>query len=209
MGFALKTYAKHSGWGGGHGINMKKSNTVKIVIIGIVLAVIVVGYYYHISNIKKGDTEEVVESSAVQAVLMRDLDKNYPPTPKEVVKYFNEISKCFYNENYTEDELDDLAVKIQGVYDDELIANKTKEQYMKDLKSDIDEMEAMDRTLSSYELSASTDVEEFVEDGNTCARLYCNYNIRQGTKMLSSRVVFILRKDENSHWKILGWDLDD
>lgn len=188
---------------------MKKSNIVKIVIIGIVLAALIVAYFYYLSN-KGGETqEEVVESTAVQAVLMRNLDKNYPPSPKEVVKYFSEISKCFYNEDYTEDDLYDLAMKIQGIYDDELIANKTEETYIKDLKSDIAEMKGMDRTISSYELSASTDVEEFTENGYSCARLYCTYNIRQGTQIVPSRVVFILRKDDNEHWKIYGWDLDD
>ena len=188
---------------------MKKSGIVKIVIIGIVLAVLVVGYFYYLSNVGDEPQEENVESTAVQIVLLRDLDKNYPPTPKEVVKYFNEISKCFYNEKYTEDELYALAMKIQGLYDDELIANNTEEQYLKDLRSDIDDFKNQDRTISSYELSASTDVEEFMENGYSCARLYCNYNIRQGTKMITSRVVFVLRKDEDNHWKILGWDLDN
>ncbi len=191
------------------GRRMKKSGIVKIVIIGIILAALVVGYYYYLSSKVEQSDEEAVESTAVQAVLMRDLNKNYPPTPKEVVKYFNEISKCFYNEKYTESELYDLAMKIQEIYDDELVANKSEEQYLKDLQSDIDDMKNQDRSLSSYELSASTDVEEFVENGYSCARLYCTYNIRQGTKMITSRVVFILRKDENGHWKILGWDLDD
>lgn len=188
---------------------MKRSGIIKVVIIGIILAVIVVGYFYYLSNIGKDAGEEVVESTAVQIVLMRDLDKNYPPSPKEVVKYFSEISKCFYNEKYTENELYYLAMKIQGIYDDELIAVKSEEQYLEDLHNDIDEMKSMDRTISSYELSASTDVEEFTENGYTCSRLYCNYNIRQGTQVFSSRVVFVLRKDEDSHWKILGWALDN
>lgn len=188
---------------------MKKSSGVKIVIIGIILAVLVVGYFYYVVNKGNDTQEEIVESTRVQAVLIKDLDKNYPPSPKEVIKYFNEVSQCFYNESYTEEELYSLAEKIQGIYDDELIANKTQEQYLEDLKSDITDMKSLDRSLSSYQLSASTDVEEFVENGDSCARLYCTYNIRQGTQMFSSRVVFILRKDENKHWKILGWDLDE
>ena len=187
---------------------MKKSGGVKIVIIGIVLAVLVVGYFFYLSNKGKEKQEEVVESTQVQIVLMRDLDKNYPPTPKEVVKYFSEISRCFYNESYTDDELYELAMKIQGLYDEELIANKTEEQYLEDLKSDIVEMKSNDRSISSYELSASTDVEEFYENGYSCARLYCTYNIRQGTQIYGSRVVFVLRKDEDGHWKIFGWELD-
>ena len=56
-------------------------------------------------------------------------------------------------------------------------------------------------------VSASTDVEEFVVDGRECARLYVTYRLRQGTEYIYSNEVFIMRKDENGHWKILGWEL--
>lgn len=187
-----------------------KKNGVKIIIIGIVLAALVIGYFYYVmSKGEKSEKEENVASTLVQTVLLRDLDKSYPPSPKEVVKYFSEISRCFYNEKYTEDELLELAIKIEGIYDDELIANQTKEQYLKDLKADIAEMKTYDRAISSYEVSASTDVEYFYEGEDYCASLYCTYNIRQKSEILQSRVVFILRQDENKHWKILGWELDD
>ncbi|MDE5596603.1 MAG: hypothetical protein K2J04_02090 [Lachnospiraceae bacterium] len=187
---------------------MKKSG-VKIIIIGVILAALVIGYFYYTANkVEESKKEEVVESTLVQTVLLRDLDKNYPPSPKEVIKYFSEISRCFYNEKYTEDELYELAMKIEGIYDDELLANQTKEQYLTDLKSDIAEMKANDRSISSYEVSLSTDVEFFYEEEDYCARLYCTYNIRQKTEILQSRVVFILRQDENKHWKIFGWELD-
>ncbi|MCM1153831.1 MAG: hypothetical protein NC314_10100 [Roseburia sp.] len=188
---------------------MKKSNGVKIVIIGVVLAAIVIFFFYYSANKVDEMQEEEVKSTQVQTVLLRDLEKNYPPSPKEVVKYFNEISKCFYNEEYTENELNALAVKIQGIYDDELVANKTQEEYIKDLKADIAEMKQNDRSISSYQMTASTDVEFFTEAGDSCARLYCTYSIRQGTGMLQSTMVFILRQDEDKHWKILGWDLAD
>ena len=188
---------------------MKKSSGVKIIIIGIILAVIVVGYFYYTANKVDEIMEEDVQSTLVQTVLLRNLEKNYPPSPNEVVKYFNEVIKCFYNEKYADDELYELAMKAQGIYDDELIANKTQEQYLEDLKSDIAEKKQNDCAISSYQLAASTDVEYFTEGGASCARLYCTYSIRQGTGMLQTRMVFILRQDEKKHWKILGWDLDD
>ncbi len=105
---------------------MKKGG-VKIIIIGIVLAALVIGYFYYVTNkVEESKKEEVVESTLVQTVLLRDLDKSYPPSPKEVIKYFSEISKCFYNEKYTEDELYELAMKIEGIYDDALLPNQTE-----------------------------------------------------------------------------------
>ncbi|MCM1210321.1 MAG: hypothetical protein NC318_01845 [Blautia sp.] len=188
-------------------INMKKAGGIKLIVIGIILAALVIGYFYYLSHKGKETREEDVQSTQVQAALMRDLDKNYPPSPKEVVKYFNEISRCFYNEKYTEEELVELAVKIQGIYDEELIANKTQEEYLEDLKSDIEDMKEKDRSISSYQLSASTDVEYFTQDSDSCARLYCTYSMRQKTEIAQTQVVFILRQDADKHWKILGWDL--
>ena len=66
-------------------------------IIVIILVVLIVGYYYYLSNRDKQPEEEVVITEA-QDLLLRDLDRNYPPTPKEVVKYYFEITKCLYNE---------------------------------------------------------------------------------------------------------------
>ena len=184
----------------------KNSNGIKIVIIGVILAVLVVGYFYYLSNKTKETKEEVVESTLVQATLVRDLDKNYPPTPKEVVKYFNELARCLYNEKYTDDEFNELAIKVMGLYDDELNANNPLIQYLEDLKKDISGFKALDQSISSYSLPASTEVEFFDEGDSSCARLYCNYNIRKGTAKFYSDVVFILRQDENKRWKILGWE---
>lgn len=190
----------------------KKKINVKSIIVVLILAVLIVVYYYYLSN-KKGDSNEEgdVESTAVQNVLMRNLDQNYPPTPKEVIKYYSEISKCFYNEDYTEEELEQLALKAQELYDPELIANKTQEQYMEDLRADILEFQNAQYTIVSYSLSSSVDIEnaKFTQDGYEWTRVYCTYHLNQGRQSVDTSEVFLLRKDENGHWKIYGWDLAD
>lgn len=189
---------------------MKNKGTgVKTLIIGIILLCIVLGYYYYLSNRQRDSGEEsAVTTTAVQEVLLHNLDKRYPPTPKEVVKFFGEISKCFYNESYTEEEFLQLASKIQILYDDELVASKTQEQYIKDLREDINEWKGLGMVISRYSVSASTDVERFTKDGYEWARLYCSFTLRTGTKLGTSNEVFLLRKDKEGHWKIYGWDQD-
>jgi hypothetical protein len=188
---------------------MKKSKIVTIVIIVVVLAAIVLGAFYYMSNRKKQEAEENATPTEVQNILMKDLDRSYPPTPKEVMKYYCEITKCFYNEEYTDEELDELAVKIQELYDDELVANKSQEDYLNDLCEEITTMKGNKYTIYSYELPASTDVEYFTEDDYSCARLYCTFNLKQtgSTGMTASLEEFVLRQDEDGHWKILGWEL--
>ncbi len=189
---------------------MKNSKVAKTVIIVVILAAIVLAYYFYLGHrTKRQEVEETVVATVVQSLLMRDLEHNYPPTPKEVVKYYAEITECFYNETYSDEELTQLANKIQMLYDAELVANKTQEQYMQDLRDDIADMKGRQLTVASYEVSASTDVEYFEQGEYSCARLYCTFYLRQAGN--SSRVAslerFLLRKDEDGHWKILGWEL--
>jgi hypothetical protein len=187
---------------------MKKSKIVTIVVVVVVLAAVVLGAFYYMSNSKKAE-EENTTPTAVQNILLKDLERSYPPTPKEVLKYYCEITKCFYNEEYTDEELDELAAKIQELYDAELIANKSREDYLNDLCDEITTMKGNKYTIYSYELPASTDVEYFTEDGYSCARMYCSFNLKQtgSTGMITSLEQFVLRQDENGRWKIMGWDL--
>lgn len=188
---------------------MKRSGSVKILVIVLILAAIVLGYFYYLGHRDRKQAEEAVAATVVQSVLMRDLEHNYPPTPKEVVKYYSEITECFYNEEYSDEELTQLAIKIQQLYDAELVANKTQDQYMQDLKNEIVDMKKNKYTIASYEVSSSTDVEYFTQDGYSCARLYGTFYLRQpssGTRVASLER-FVLRQDSDGHWKILGWEL--
>lgn len=186
---------------------MKRSGIASIIITCVILVAVIGGFAFYLGHKSRTSEEEVVESTAVQKVLQRDLQRNYPPTPKEVVKCFAEITKCFYNEEYSEEDLEKLAAKIQELYDDELIANKSQEDYLADLRSEIVNMKENNYTIHSYEVSASTDVEFFTEKEDACARLYCNFYVKQGAGNVPSLEQFVLRKDAEDHWKILGWDL--
>lgn len=184
---------------------MKRFKGVRGTLILLVLMCMLVGYYFYLSNRSREAEEKAEEITRVQEVLLRDLDRNYPATPKEVVKYYSEISQCFYNEEYTEEELTALADKAMELYDDELAAYQASSAYLSDLKNDIALWREEEIHVSSYKTSSSTDVTYFTKDGRECAGLYCTYTLRKGTSMQPVEEVFILRRNEAGHWKILGW----
>lgn len=188
----------------------RKGSGVKVFIIGLILIGLVLGYFFYLTVRKSGEgSDESAPIGAVQKVLMRNLDKNYPPSPREVLKYFGEITQCFYSEEYTEEEFLQLANKIQELYDAELAANKTQEQYLEDLRIEIAQMKELKTVVSSYSLPSSTDVEFFTQDGYRWAKLYVGFTLRTGTKLNMTNEVFLLRRDEEGHWKIYGWQLED
>ena len=150
---------------------MKKSHNIKGIILAVVMLLLIVGYYYYLSNRNVSQAEdadrELQTLTATQEVLTRDLETNYPPTPREVVKYFSQITQCFYNEDNTEEEIEQLGHKIMELYDEALIANQDEERYLSALKKDIEEFKEKKRTIVSYVPSSSVDVETFTKDGMT------------------------------------------
>lgn len=186
---------------------MKKNQ--KTVISGaiiILMVVVMLGYYYYLSNKSKAKQQDNPKLTAVQEVLLRDLDINYPPTPKEVVKYYSQITKCFYNEEYSDGELEQLADKAKQLYADQLVENNGWGEYIINLKGDIGNFKANEITIASFLVSKSTDVYDFEQDGYEFARLHCIYTLKKGNYRDDLDQVFLLQKDENGHWKIFGWD---
>ena len=75
---------------------MKKNNTsmTKITVFLIFLIVLVVGYYSYLSGKSRTEQQEAIMSE-VDTALSRDLTNNYPATPKEVIRYYNDLmEKC-------------------------------------------------------------------------------------------------------------------
>lgn len=186
---------------------MKRFKTPRgVFFLCLAVCCVLLAYYLMTLRVEKNKPEDYVPLTKVQEVLSRNLATNYPQTPKEVIKYYSEITKCFYNEEYTEEELYELAMKAMELYDHDLAANNREEEYLMNLKSEIQAFKSKGYAISSYSTSSSTDVYEFMDDGFQFARLYCTYSVRMGTVIQPVEEIFLLRMDLDGHWKIYGWD---
>jgi len=184
---------------------MKKSTT-RITIVFIIIIVAIVGYYAYLSN-QKQKAKDDSTLSVVQTVLSRDLTYAYPSSPKEVIKYYNDITKCFYNEECTEEEMKALAEKIRELYDDALREANQFDTYYENLKSEVSLYKEKKRRITNCSVAASTSVDFYSVDGYDFARIQCGYTFMENGKSIPSNIVYLLRKDENKNWKIFGWDL--
>lgn len=184
-----------------------KGGAIKASILIVVMMALIIGYYYYLSNRNKEKQEDVKKLTAAQELIARDLTRNYPPTVREVVRFYSEITKCFYNEEYDNEELELLAAQARMLYDDELNANNEWGAYIIELKEDIGYFEENSIRITSYSVPASTDVDYFEDSGYEFARFYCTYYLTSGSSKQTVEEVYLLRKDEAGHWRIYGWDL--
>lgn len=184
------------------------SKTAKTGIVFVIMAVTAFGLYYYLVNKAKISSPQT-ETSAVQDVLLKNLETDYPATVREVLKYYNEIMSCYYNEDCTQEEIEALADKAMELYDTELADYQDRVQYIANLKTEIERYQKDEIVLSNSSPASSTDVEYYVRDGRDCAKIRCVYTLRKGTNLSTLKEVYIMREDEDGHWKILGWDLAD
>lgn len=184
---------------------MKKS-TVRITVAFVIIIVCVVGYFAYLSG-RARDSENEARMTATQIVLSRDLEKDYPPTVKEVIKYYTDIQKCFYNEECTDEEVEQLGLKARELYDEDLLAINEVSNNLLQLKADIASFKADKKQIGSVAVASSVNVDTFTEDGYDFARIQCTYSVSENGKSNLVPTVYLLRRDENRRWKIYGWDL--
>lgn len=188
-------------------MNMKRFTGVKGMTILIVLVVAMLAYYSYLSNRASRRVEEDTTLTKVQSVLVRNLELNYPLTPKEVIKYYGEITTCLYDGKCSESDVDKLAAKAIQLYDAELVENNPWAEYIIRLQGDVENYKQKGMTISNFVPAGSTSVDRFTQDGFEWARIYCTFYIKKEDGSKAVNEIFLLRKDEQGLWKIYGWDL--
>ncbi len=183
---------------------MKKNSTRNTVIGLIVLAVAVLAIFLLAVNTPDKETE-TVQITAATKQLTKDYEKDYPSTPRTVVSEYAEITKCFYASDTTEDQIKDLAEQMRLLFDDELIANQSFDDFYNSLHSEIAVYRDKNKIISSYSVSSSTDVKYETNEYGSLATLYLTMNVREDGVINKIKEQFLLRQDDAGHWKILGW----
>ena len=182
-----------------------KRNVIRIVVAIVLIGVIAGGYYWF--TVSRGaSADESGDLSEVQKVITKDLEANYLATPREVVKYYNRIISCFYNESYSEEELYALGDQARLLFDEELLANNPRDEYFIALKAEIEYYHNNSKTIMNTNVCDSNDVTYQTVDGYECAYVTASYFVDEDKSYSRTHMMYILRKDDDGNWKILGFD---
>lgn len=171
------------------------------------LAVVVVIWYYVDSN-KPSDnvgTKEGSEVTEIDKILNKDLEKNYPHTAREVIQLFVRIQKCYYNEQWNEDEFVKLAYKATELFDEELKNANPFDEYYEALKAEADQFKDEKKIINRTILDKTADIVYSTVEEQKYASIDCTYYLKSASGTSKVMETYILRKDENDNWKILGW----
>lgn len=187
---------------------MKKAFRIGISIV--ICVGLVCGYYYYLSQKNAKSSEDAEDKmTEVEKIIERDFDKNYPKTPREVVKWYNRIITAFYSEEYTDEELEKMADQARRLMDDELLSYNPRDTYLKNLKADIEDYKTRNKIIVQSSVSDSNDITYATVDGEYCAYVDAYYFSREASDYSRTYEEFVLRRDDEGHWKILSFRLTE
>ncbi len=155
------------------------------VSISILLVVVFgLGYYFYLSyRDAPTPAESQSEVSEIGKLMAKDLDADYPNTPRKVIDLYSQITKSLYIKDLSEDE------------------------FLENTKKEIKEYNDKKRVITSYVLEDSDSVDYYTEDGQEYAAISVKYFLNDKNGYGKTYEDFLLRKDEKGRWKILGWQI--
>ena len=182
---------------------MKKA---RIIIIAVACICLICGGYFFFSQNNVVSEEELTE---VEKILVKDLEKNYPKTPREVVKLYNRIVKCYYGEEMDDEQLSKMVDQMLVLLDEDLLLINPREEYYDSVVLEIEEYKSQKKVIVSTDVCDSNDVQyvDDKKDGETeidkLAYVNTSYFINTDGKFANTYQQFVLRQDEDGRWKIL------
>ncbi len=179
---------------------MKKAG---VIIAALLCISLLCGTFFFVKQYTDSAQNKDVELTETQKLITKDIDENYPATPREVVKLYNRIITAYYKEEYSIDELSELADQTLKLFDDDLLAVNDKDSYFMALKADIDDYARRERYIAQSSVCDSRDVVTKTIDGDEIAYVTSSYFVREGTDFEKTYQMYVLRKDEEERWKIL------
>lgn len=141
----------------------------------------------------------------VQRIITKNLTENYPATPREVVKLYNRIITAYYKEDYTEEELEQMVDQELMLFDEELLEVNPKDTYLVLLQADIADYAERSRYIANARVCDASEV-QYVSDGDdSLAYVTASYFVREKNEYTRTYQQYVLRKDGDGNWKILGF----
>lgn len=181
---------------------MKKK--ISIVVLALVIITVVCAGFLYITKRANRTGAESSKRTEVQLIVTKNLEKEYPPTPRQVVSFYSRIITAYYGENYTAEEFEVMVDKTLALFDDELLAENPRDTYVSNLNADISSYRSNSRVISNVEVSDSKDVLYKNDKDDELAFVDASYFVKEGKNTFTKTYMqYVLRKDAEGNWKIL------
>lgn len=183
---------------------MNKRLTTTIILI-LILAILISLYFRNKDApfISVGEKKK----STVELLLEKDIENQYPATPREVLKLYVKYAKSLYNDKLDDIQVNKMAGQIRLLFDEELLTHNPLDDYLLELKSEITIFKDSNRTMVNHEVQNNQNIAYWEKDGHSYSSVLVSFTVKEGADRTKVYQKYILRKDKNDNWKIVSWNV--
>ena len=185
----------------------KTQNPIVVGIVMALLAVFIIGGFFLVRSIGLKNLEIKKSKTEVEKLMELNLDDNYPGNAREVLKVYNRILKCCYNEELTDEQIKKLAEQNQKLFDEQLLEKNPLDQYVEKLKKDIKDYKDKKTTIANIAIQDLAEAEREERGGYKFCNLLVSYIVKDTKGLKTTNEKYYLREDDKGRWKILFWEL--
>ena len=185
----------------------KTQNPIVVGLVMAFLAVFIIGGFFLVRSIGLKNLEIKKSKTEVEKLIELNLDDNYPGSAREVLKIYNRILKCCYNEELTDEQIKKLAEQNQKLFDEQLLEKNPLDQYVEKLKKDIEDYKSKKTTIANIAIQDLAEAEREERGGYKFCNLLVSYIVKDTKGLKTTNEKYYLREDDKGRWKILFWEL--
>ena len=187
-------------------MNNKLKVVIRVGIVSLICAALVVGYFLYLNNKNSKSKDQDEQLTEAEIIETTDFDKNYPESPRAVVKWYNRIATVIYNNDLGDVKLEEVGEQERKLLDDDLLKLNPEKDFYKRLEAEMKENQERQRSIVSSEVCESSDITYKTVNGYDCAYVYAYYFGKEGNNFTRTYQKFCLRKDKQDRWKILTFE---
>lgn len=191
-------------------IRMKGKNPARLVGGLLLLGIMILILFYWLNN-RPDDSvfsDETTKNTEARKLLGKDMERYYPSSVREVVRLYSRITKCWYNEKISSEELEGLIEMQRKLFDRELLEENPLPDFTAMLTQELKEQKEKKSTMINYRVQKESSVKKWEAAEGSFASIIACYMIKNSTEGYRyTYEEFLLREDEKGRWKIVGWQL--
>lgn len=179
---------------------------LKYVIIAVACVCLICAGFYFVS---KDNAATESDLTKVEKLIVKDLEENYPKTPREVVKFYNDIICSYYGEDLEGGQLEKLVDQMLLLLDEDLLLANPRDEYYDSVVADIQTYKEANKKVVSSDVCDSNDVvyvDDVKEGGakvDKIAYVDVSYFVNTDGEFAYTYQEIVLRQDDDGNWKIL------
>lgn len=187
---------------------MREKPVLRVTIMTIVMAAIIVSFYYQISHrFSAGEEGKTGNANELEICLTHDFSAEYPQSPKDVIRWYDRIITLFYSEKLSNKEIEKLCDQVMCLMDKELQAENPRDVYMSSVKQDIEIYKNRNAKIVETDEGTVDDVEYATSPtGDNLAYVVSRYFTSEANSYVTTYQKYCLRRDGSGKYKILAFE---